>query len=148
LVAFDDLVLSELLGRGSGFGKIVHGDNHATSKVKTSALTGEVRKRTEGIAALLVNPAPLDLVLNRHCGECEFPSRCRQKAIEKDDLSLLSGEGEMQRKKLHNKGIFTVIQLSYTFRPRRRPKRLRNKKEKCHHSLKALASLTRTHVNT
>jgi len=75
--------------------------------VKTSALTGEVRKRTEGIAALLVNPAPPELVLNRHCGECEFPSRCRQKAIEKDDLSLLSGEGEKQRKKLHNKGIFT-----------------------------------------
>jgi hypothetical protein len=35
-------------------------------------------------------------------------------------------------------GIFTT-QLSYTFRPRRRPKRLRDKREKYHHSLKALA---------
>jgi transposase len=46
---------------------------------------------------------------------------------------------EMERKKLHSKGIFTVTQLSYTFRPRRRPKRMRDKREKYHHSLKALA---------
>jgi hypothetical protein len=44
-----------------------------------------------------------------------------------------------ERKKLHGKGIFTVTQLSYAFRPRRRPKRLRDKREKYHHSLKALA---------
>src|SRR5258708_10038984 len=46
---------------------------------------------------------------------------------------------EMERKKLHSKGIFTVTQLSYTFRPRRRPKRMRDKRENYHHSLKALA---------
>src|SRR5207302_11037596 len=41
--------------------------------------------------------------------------------------------------KFHNKGIFTITQLSYTFRPRRRPDRMRDKREKYHHSLKALA---------
>jgi predicted RecB family nuclease len=46
---------------------------------------------------------------------------------------------EKERKKLRSKGIFTVTQLSYTFRPRRRPKRMRDKQEKYHHSLKALA---------
>jgi hypothetical protein len=46
---------------------------------------------------------------------------------------------EKERKKLNSKGIFTVSQLSYTFRPRRRPKRQRDKHEKYHHSLKALA---------
>jgi predicted RecB family nuclease len=44
-----------------------------------------------------------------------------------------------ERKKFHTKGIFTVTQLSYTFRARRRPKRLADKREKYHHSLKALA---------
>jgi hypothetical protein len=44
-----------------------------------------------------------------------------------------------ERQKLRSKGIFTVTQLSYTFRPRRRPKRLRDKRENYHHSLKALA---------
>jgi predicted flap endonuclease-1-like 5' DNA nuclease len=109
------------------------------TKVKTSTLAGEVRKRLDKIAALLTNEKPPDLVLNRHCAECEFRDRCRQKAIETDDLSLLAGMSAKERQKLRSKGIFTVTQLSYTFRPRRRPKRLRDKREKYHHSLKALA---------
>ncbi len=139
------------------------------TKVKTSALFGEVRKRLGKIAALLTDqtnsrsgdshvreseaggdetrglsgprssPTPPDLVLNRHCAECEFQVRCRKIAVEKDDLSLLAGMSAKERQKLRSKGIFTVTQLSYTFRPRRRPKRLRDKREKFHHSLKALA---------
>jgi len=139
LLAFDALVLSEMLGRKVGPGKIIHGDNQATLKVKFSALAGEVRKLTRKIATMLSSPSPPDLVLNRHCVECEFQARCRQKAIEKDDLSLLSRMTEKERKKFNSKGIFTVTQLSYTFRPRRRPKRLAAKREKYHHSLKALA---------
>jgi predicted RecB family nuclease len=139
LLAFDAFVLSELLGREVSLGKIIHGDDHTTLKVKTASLFGEVRKRLDGIAALLSISAPPDLVLNRHCPECEFRDRCRQKAIETDDLSLLAGMSAKERQKLRSKGIFTVTQLSYTFRPRRRPKRLRDKREKYHHALKALA---------
>ena len=139
LLAFDALVLSEMLGRKVGLGKIIHGDDHATQKVKISALAGEVWKLTKKIAAMLSTPSPPDLVLNRHCAECEFQARCRQKALEKDDLSLLSRMTEKERKKFNSKGIFTVTQLSYTFRPRRRPKRLATKRERYHHSLKALA---------
>jgi predicted RecB family nuclease len=43
------------------------------------------------------------------------------------------------RTTLNTKGIFTVTQFAYTFRPRRRPKRLASRKEKYHHALKALA---------
>jgi hypothetical protein len=109
------------------------------TKVKTSSLADEVRKRLEKIAALFASPTPPDLVLNRHCAECEFQEGCRKMALEKDDLSLLAGMSAKERQKLRSKGIFTVTQLSYTFRPRRRPKRLRDKREKYHHSLKALA---------
>jgi predicted RecB family nuclease len=139
LLAFDALVLSQALGREVSLGKIIHGDDHATLKVKTSALASGVRKRLEKTAALLSSPAPPDLVLNRHCAECEFQARCRKIAVEKDDLSLLARMNEKERQKLRSKGIFTVTQLSYTFRPRRRPKRLRDKREQYHHSLKALA---------
>ncbi len=139
LLAFDAFVLSAALGREIALGKIVHGDYHATLKVRVSTLFGEVQKRLAKIATLLSSPTPPDLVLNRHCSECEFQAHCRQQALEKDDLSLLAGMNEKERKKLCSKGIFTVTQLSYTFRPRRRPKRLRDKKEKYHHSLKALA---------
>jgi len=139
LLAFDALVLSNMLGRKVGLGKIIHGDNQAALKVKITALAGEVRKRIGKIEAMLSSPSPPDLVLNRHCSACEFQVRCRQKAGEKDDLSLLSSMTEKERKKFNSKGLFTVTQLSYTFRPRRRPKRLAAKREQYHHSLKALA---------
>ena len=139
LLAFDGLVLSEMLGREVSHGKIIHGNSHAKLNVKTSALAVEVGKHVAEIAELLSNPSPPDLILIPHCTECEFQALCRQKALERDDLSLLSGMTAKERKKFHDKGIFTVTQLSYTFRPRRRPKRLRDKREKYNHSLRALA---------
>jgi predicted RecB family nuclease len=107
--------------------------------VKTPSLASEVRERIKEITALLAGNSPPDLVLNRHCHQCEFQARCRKQATEKDDLSLLSGMSEKERKKLHGKGIFTVTQLSYTFRPRRRRRESRGQQEKHHHSLRALA---------
>jgi predicted RecB family nuclease len=104
LLAFDGLVLSEMLGREINFGSIIHGDNCATLKVRTSVLTNEVRKLTRKITMLLSSSLPPDLVLNRHCAECEFQAQCRQKAIEKDDLSLLSRMTEKERKKFNSKG--------------------------------------------
>ena len=120
-------------------GKIIHGDDYATLKVKVAPLLGTVRKLTGKMSALLAGGSPPDLILNRRCGECEFQERCKQKAIEKDDLSLLSNMKEKERKKFNSEGIFTLTQLSYTFRPRRRPTRLRDKREKYHHAIKALA---------
>ena len=108
-------------------GKIMHGDGHATLKVKLTSLAREVQKRIKDITALLADNSPPDLVLNRHCGQCEFQARCRKQATEKNELSLLSGMSEKERNKLHGKGIFTVTQLSYTFRPRRRRRELRGK---------------------
>src|SRR5262245_44148487 len=138
-LAFDALVLSEAMGCDVSFGKIMHGEGHATFKVKLPSLVSTVRKEITGLAALLADDSPPDLVLNRHCGQCEFQARCRTQATEKDELSLLSGMSEKERKKLHRKGIFTITQLSYTFRPRRRRREFRGKQEKFHHSLRALA---------
>jgi predicted RecB family nuclease len=139
LLGFDALVLSLILGRDVSHGKIIHGDNHATVNVNTQALVVGVQKHIETITALLSNPSAPDLVLIPHCAECEFQARCRKTATENDDLSLLSGMTEKERRKLHDKGVFTVTQLSYTFRPRRRPRRLRARPEKYRHTLRALA---------
>jgi predicted RecB family nuclease len=54
-------------------------------------------------------------------------------------MCLLSGMKGKERKKLNSRGTFTVKQLSFAFLPRRRPKKLRDKHERYHHSLKALA---------
>ncbi len=139
MLGFDALVLSDSLGRKIISGKLIHGNGFAVSQVKTSALFSLVRRKMQRIAELLATEAPPDLALNRHCPECQFRNHCRGKALEKDDLSLLGGLSVKEREKLRNEGIFSVIQLSYTFRPRRRPKRLRHKAEKYHHALKALA---------
>lgn len=139
LLAFDALVLSELLGRDIRFGKIILGEGHIAQKVKIAPLTVAVKKLLGEIATLIsINSCP-DLILNRHCVECVFQGRCRKIAVEKDDLSLLSGMSEKERKKFRSKGIFTITHLSYTFRPRRKSKRFSNKGEKYHSSLKALA---------
>jgi hypothetical protein len=115
-------------------GKIIHGDAYATRNVKLPSLTSQVQKGIKGITALLAADSPPELLLNRHCGECEFQARCRRRATEKDELSLLSGMTEKDRKGLHAKGIFTVTQLSYLFRPRRRRRGSQHKPEKFHHS--------------
>jgi len=116
-----------VLGREVSLGKIIHGENQVALKVKISARLREVQKRIEKIASLLSSPSPPDLVLNRHCAECEFRDGCSQKAIETDDLSLLSAMTEKERSRHRSKGIFTVNQLSYTFRPRKTPKRAKNR---------------------
>src|SRR6266478_2587786 len=139
LVAFDALVLSETLGREVVLGKIIHGEDFVTLKVKTSVLESEVRSITAKIATLISDKKPPDLVLKRHCPECEFVDSCRTKATEADDLSLLAGISEDERNRHRSKGIFTVTQLSYTFRTRRTPKRAKKPARPRYPALQALA---------
>jgi predicted RecB family nuclease len=102
-------------------------------------LLSRARKLATSFTELVAGGTPPDIVLNRHCGECEFRDRCRTQAIAKDDLSLLANMTQKERRAFRDQGIFTVTQLSYTFRPRRHPRLLRDKPEKYHHALKALA---------
>jgi predicted RecB family nuclease len=139
MAGFEALALSKALGIKVGIAKIIYGDKWATFKVRADTISRAVNKAIGQVAALLSAPFPPDLILNRHCPECVFQSRCRKKTVEKDDLSLLANMTAKERARFNRKGIFTVSQLSYTFRPRRRIKRLAAKREKYHHSLKALA---------
>jgi len=72
-----------------------------------------------------------------------FEGSCRKRVTEKDDLSLLDGLGITDRAKLNAKGIFTVTQLAYTFRPRRGPSIWPRSEKKYHHALKAWQFETR-----
>jgi predicted RecB family nuclease len=123
LLAFDALVLTETLGYQVGVGRIIHGDDQTSLRINTAGLAPRARTIIKGIDTLLRTKGGPGLVLNRHCAECEFQARCRQKAIEIDELSLFSGMRPEERARHRRNGIFTVHQLSYTFRPRRAPKR-------------------------
>ena len=121
ILAFEALAFSQIRGKTPGIGRIIHGCQYTVLTVQLAGLLDKVRFVLGNLAAQQARTTAPPLVLNRHCAECEFLSRCRQTAIEKDDLSLLPNIGEKERKKQNDKGIFTVLQLSYTFRPRRRP---------------------------
>ncbi|PYV76148.1 MAG: hypothetical protein DMG96_14935 [Acidobacteria bacterium] len=120
MLAFDALALSRVMGRVPGVGKIIHGCGYSTVKVPLTKLVGRVRSILGEMASERATSAVSSVVLNRHCPECEFQARCRQIARDKDDLSLLATLSNKERKKYQNKGIFTVTQLSYAFRPRKR----------------------------
>src|SRR5437879_3146892 len=121
LLAFDAVAFSQPYGKSPLAGRILHWRNHIMATVPLPALFGKIQAVLRAINDQQTNATPPPLALNKHCAECEFRSRCRQPAIEKDDLSLLPNISEKERKKQNDKGIFTVLQLSYTFQPRRRP---------------------------
>ena len=139
LLAFDALALSGVLGKAASFGKIIHGSSQVAAKINLSEPLAAARAVIAKIAQSQANPTPPRLMLIKHCIECEFRSRCRGVAVEKDDLSLLSSMSEGDQRKQQAKGIFTVTQLAYTFRPRRRHRRLASRPERYRHELKALA---------
>jgi predicted RecB family nuclease len=136
LLAFDAFAFSQTCTKPPHVGKIIHGSQYATVTVRLTGLIDKVRLVLGTIAAQQAKAMPPPLVLNKHCAECEFQSRCHQISIEKDDLSLLSTIGEKERKKQNDKGIFTVTQLSYSFRPHRSPQHALLKHQP---ALKALA---------
>jgi predicted RecB family nuclease len=139
MLAFDAFVLWKASGQMPAKGVIIHGLQHTTLGIKLDAWIHEVDSLVVKLRALLAEDTPLDQVLIKHCSECIFEAYCRKRVTEKDDLSLLVGLGTTDRAKLNAKGIFTVTQLAYTFRPRRRPKHQASCREKYHHALKALA---------
>jgi len=81
-------------------------------------------------------------VLNDHCPSCEFRVGCEEKARQADDLSLLDRVTPKLLRRYHKKGIFTVKQLSYIFRPRRSRKVPHGKTASFNVELQALAVRT------
>jgi predicted RecB family nuclease len=72
------------------------------------------------------SPIPPPIILNKHCPLCPFQRSCLAQAEQEDNLSLLHGMTARVIRQYEKKGIFTVKQLSYLFKPRKRKKRSRN----------------------
>jgi predicted RecB family nuclease len=88
------------------------------------------------------NPESPSLILNRNCPTCQFHDLCREKAVQEDNLSLLDCISTQKAINGYEKkkGLFTVKQLSYTFKPRKRRKRTKNPPPAVHKpELQALA---------
>jgi hypothetical protein len=83
----------------------------------------------------LVSETSPNLMLNNHCSICEFRQQCHTQAVQEDNLSLIRGIGEKEIKGYGRKGLFTLTQLAYTFRPRRNPKQPDGLSKQRNHSL-------------
>ena len=71
------------------------------------------------------SPEPPPIALNKHCPLCPFQRACHAQAEHEDNLSLLDGVTARVMRQYAKKGIFTIKQLSFLFKPRKRKKRSR-----------------------
>ncbi|MCP5274255.1 MAG: TM0106 family RecB-like putative nuclease [Burkholderiales bacterium] len=82
------------------------------------------------------------ITLNKHCPYCEFQHVCSEAALQGDNLSLLGGISKKQIGKFEKKGIFTIKQLSFLYRPRKRNRRTSTERLVHKYELQALALRT------
>jgi predicted RecB family nuclease len=120
VMCFAALALSQATGILPGTGTLIYGEGHRRKTVKIADHLSRTRQIIEAIGSSCQDQKPPPLILNRHCAVCDFQSRCRNIAIEHDDLSLLTAMTGKERTKCNAKGISTITQLSYGYRPRRR----------------------------
>jgi len=119
MVCFGALALSQTTGTLANTGALIYGEGPRRKTVNIGEHVARTRQIIEAIEASRQGQKPPPLVLNRHCAVCDFQPRCRGLAVERDDLSLLTAMTGKERAKCNAKGISTITQLSYGYRPRR-----------------------------
>ncbi len=137
ILAFRAWILEKIQARRIEFGEIIYGNPCKRSKVKVAPYINEIGRLVGQLRGCMTNPP--NFILNEHCHTCEFRERCREKAIKEENLSLLGVMGAKEVMKKNKKGIFTLTQLSYTFRPRRKRKAPENYRRPHSVALRALA---------
>jgi predicted RecB family nuclease len=142
LLAVLGLALGQVQGLRPAVGLVARGPEARLGKVRLDAkLYRQAEQVLDELKRLQAGGEPPRLTLNKHCQVCEFRRRCRRQAEEADDISLLSGVGEKGLKRYHHKGIFTLSQLSCTFRHRKSGKRGKRVKRTGHPHYAALQAL-------
>ncbi|MGE5296271.1 MAG: TM0106 family RecB-like putative nuclease [Solirubrobacterales bacterium] len=133
------LLLSQVQGRLPASGVVWHGRACRASKLRLNPDVRRTERLLREVKEMIGVESPPRLILNDHCRICEFRRMCQATAVEKDDLSLLRGLPPKDIAGLNRRGIFTVTQYSYTFRPGRLKRAVERKSPKYDHSLQALA---------
>jgi len=138
LLAFDALILGQLQGLLPDVGVLICGPMFRSVRVPLQIHIESLATVMTRLRVQIDSVTEPQLTLKRHCDVCEFKELCRAKAVETDNLTLLRGLTSKEMARHNSKGIFTIKQLSYTFRARRPAKR---KKQRFPHNyaLQALA---------
>jgi predicted RecB family nuclease len=133
------LLLSQVQGRPPAYGMVWHGPECKATKVRLDPDVRKTERILREVKEMVGAESPPRLLLNHHCQVCEFRQRCHDQAMQEDNISLLQGMKEQEVTRYARKGIFTLTQLSYTFRLRRRNKRAKKQGSPHYPALKALA---------
>jgi predicted RecB family nuclease len=134
------LALAHVQGLRPAVGLVARGSEGRLGKVRLDAkLYRQAEQVLDEAKRLQAGGEPPRHTLNRHCQVCEFRQRCHKQAEQADDISLLETVGEKELRKLNRTGIFTLTQLSCTFRPRKRGKRVKRTSYNHYPALHALA---------
>ena len=136
-LALASIIMGKLVGVVPSKGVLIVGTSQQRITVNLTPEILVLEKAIREVKRMIDADKETFFRLNNHCSECTFFSLCRKKAAEIDHLSLLSGISDKELKKLNGKGIFSVTQLSYTFRPRRSRKAVLTVKN--NYALRALA---------
>ena len=79
------------------------------------------------------------LLMKSFCDVCEFLQHCTTDAVAKGHMEMLRGMSAREILSYNHKGIFTLDQLSYTFRFRRPRKRAKDRRVSRNYALQALS---------
>src|SRR5215467_4007595 len=122
-LSFVGYVLERFQHRSPTAGRIIGMDGKSHT-VKLGASAKALRPLLEPLHEWITvdSPKPPPIVLNKHCPLCPFQRSCLTQAEQEDNLSLLDGVTARVMRQYERKGIFTVKQLSYLFKPRKRKK--------------------------
>lgn len=139
LLGYLAFVLGKIQGIEPEHGRAIIGPGIKNRTIPLVPFREEVRSVVIRLRELAEGLFHVPLLLNNHCPHCEFREPCLDEAKSKDNLSLLSRMRGADIKKFAKQGLFTVNQLSYTYRYRRRPKELQDSPLPYSHALRALA---------
>ena len=142
-LSFAGYVLGQVLGTTPAVGHLVTaGGEHRRINLQPEYKTVKsiVAQIRDWSTDSCVQPPPV--VLNKHCPYCPFKSACTSSAEAADDLSLLDRMSQKAMRRYNSKGISTVTQLSFLYKPRRR--RRRDPQRSLHFSLEIQALAIRT----
>jgi predicted RecB family nuclease len=142
LIALQSYYLQNEFNIHIEYGKVIYGNLLNQTKFKLSSSTKSIKKLIDDLNKTISNPSEPSLVLNNHCIICEYHAYCMEKAKAEDNISLLDRATNKVIEKYKRKGIFTIQQLSYLYKPRRRKKQ--KAKQLIIHNLELQALAIRT----
>jgi predicted RecB family nuclease len=124
MLCCEGLILEQLQLICPEKGILVSGDAYKCRTIDLERQRLKAHKVLNDLTGYLKGESKPRLHLNDHCRICRYQQYCKIEVQRIDDLSLLNRMSEREIQLYQRKGILTVNQLSYTFRFRKRGKRV------------------------